>query len=971
MFIPQGLRGNLVSLTIVLACTRLASAQAPLWTNDWIVPGPPTLHVPGLHSLATFAPDGDIVLASLAASRIDLQIVRLTPAGTLRWAVNLEGNETYFYGDGMNALLAATDGNTFAAFGGPDSAFVTRIDIGGAVKWSRHVPADWLIDSPNGALIAGGCGIVSQATLKQAATVTSMDRETGNVAWQMFIPPGSACPLKGVVGDAQGNVYLTVAESLSTAVVKMDSTGHTVWTIDSSDAIGADATHLYVRGPPGVRAVRLDDAGEAWTSPCADGINAAALPPDGAGPVAFCGTNLLRLAAADGTTSWTAAPPNHSNVGVSNGAIIATGSGVTRIDAATGAVVWSQSLPTVGAYGNPIGHFMTGAVGEHTLLSIETGQSLAEPPPFLQPLDFDTGTLLQPLPLPAIGRGLSGFSIVDGAHQLVGAATTYGPEFPEIHLRRLNSVDGSLQWETSETAVYAYPDDQVPWNFRIEYVGIATSSDSVVAAAPENSLSGPYSRSTGVTWIGLYDLATGEKRWGVKLADPYQRYTLTSDPLLMGNGDVVVGMGAPIISYYTYPTVHIYQRTIYRLAASDGHVIWRRDVTWDAPDYLDGDISPVAAPILAAIGDDVVATGPFETLPAASGLVRLAGPTGATIWASVALASSYPWLITPVFGGSFVAVGDDAWTRIDADTGSTAWTAAAEPDCNQPVFCVRYGSVALSNGDVLSAGESNNAPMVIRRRSDGSGIKDVWYLEAPTPGLRTVAVDIAADAEGKVWLRLSRIFKDNTAAVQFVAGFDPASGALLSQQAVGSSYGDPLRRSRSASMIAAPTNNRLPVDSFVVDQPEPATRGNAILDTAVAATGDLSVEVHLATSTVMPGTVLPFHFVAKYTGDKPLTGATLLGIVPWSAGLANVTCTAQGASNCLVKVESGNLEASFDVTPGGQIDVSGQVTVLPWPDTPYPFHAAARGPTGLSESNTLNNFVSVAITQSLFRSGFE
>jgi len=194
---------------------------------------------------------------------------------------------------------------------------------------------------------------------------------------------------------------------------------------------------------------------------------------------------------------------------------------------------------------------------------------------------------------------------------------------------------------------------------------------------------------------------------------------------------------------------------------------------------------------------------------------------------------------------------------------------------------------------------------------------------------------------------------------------------LLAQQAVGNSYGDPLRRSRSASMIAAPANNRLPIDSFVVDQPEPATRANAILDTTVTATGDLSVEVHLATSNVMPGTVLPFHFVAKYTGDKALAGATLLGIVPWSTGLTNVNCTASGAGNCLVKVESGNVVAAFDVTPGGQIDVSGQVTVLPWPDTPYPFHAAVRGPIGLGESNTLNNFVSVAITQSLFRSGFE
>jgi hypothetical protein len=45
--------------------------------------------------------------------------------------------------------------------------------------------------------------------------------------------------------------------------------------------------------------------------------------------------------------------------------------------------------------------------------------------------------------------------------------------------------------------------------------------------------------------------------------------------------------------------------------------------------------------------------------------------------------------------------------------------------------------------------------------------------------------------------------------------------------------------------------------------------------------------------------------------------------------------------------------------------------VLPWPDAPMPLHEMVYGPTGLLEFNTIDNFATVPVTQSLFFNGFD
>ena len=458
------------------------------------------------------------------------------------------------------------------------------------------------------------------------------------------------------------------------------------------------------------------------------------------------------------------------------------------------------------------------------------------------------------------------------------------------------------------------------------------------------------------------------KRWSISLQDNYQHYTLVGDqPLIMSNGDVVFAVGAPIVSNFgEYPQVNTAQQTVLRLAAADGHVIWRRDASLGGTTVYD----TVSPPSITAFGDDIIVTGPFETVPTPSAFVRLSGATGATAWASTVLVAGHPSLILQS-GGKLLVYGFNAWAKVDPDTGDAVWISSATNACDQLVFCNLYSRALLPNGDLLSVGEGNRAPLVIKLHGDGSGGEDIWIPESPVQNFRSTLVDLAVDATGTPWVRVSRSFRDAYAGLNLLAQLDPATGDILAQQVIGNFVDNPLSPARNASMIAAPEVNRLPVNTYVIDSPAPQTSGNAMFDTTVSATGDLSAQIVVDAAQVNPGDIVSFHFIAAYSGDNAIAGARLLGLLPWGSGLTNVTCSGQGVSNCIVKTGSGAVDASFDLAPGSQVEITGLVKALPWPDTQHSLHAMVWGPVGLSESDTLNNFARGAVTQSLFFNGFE
>ena len=207
--------------------------------------------------------------------------------------------------------------------------------------------------------------------------------------------------------------------------------------------------------------------------------------------------------------------------------------------------------------------------------------------------------------------------------------------------------------------------------------------------------------------------------------------------------------------------------------------------------------------------------------------------------------------------------------------------------------------------------------------------------------------------------------------MEMLARFDPTNGSVSGQQILGNAYGDILTPVLSAFPVAAPKNNRLLVDSHLVQQPMPGTYASAVLDTTITAEGDLSVGIEADTPVVTSGALLTFHLQASYTGDQALNGVSLLGLLPWDSGLDDVACSGTGVSNCVIDIRSGDLRATFDMAANAQVDISGVVKVIAWPNDTPRLRVMARGPVGLRESNTLNNFSITQLTQSLFRDGFE
>jgi len=152
--------------------------------------------------------------------------------------------------------------------------------------------------------------------------------------------------------------------------------------------------------------------------------------------------------------------------------------------------------------------------------------------------------------------------------------------------------------------------------------------------------------------------------------------------------------------------------------------------------------------------------------------------------------------------------------------------------------------------------------------------------------------------------------------------------------------------------------------------PEPVSTAAAEVYPTVVADGNLVLQETYTPVIANIGGTVTFHLVATYNGTAPLSGASVYGAMPWPGGIANVVCAVQSASNCVVDTNSGNVHAVFDISPGGQVDISGQLKVLPWPDRAV-LSAVVRGPTGLRELNTRDNFSSALIDRDLFANGFQ
>jgi hypothetical protein len=946
-----------ILLVLILWTTCVAGASTP-WINTWTVSGPSWIPDYNAFAVVAFATDGDVVIAAPTKARWDTQITRVSPTGQLRWSVNL-GGSTYFGSEGAGALLATADGATFAGVMAPSDGHVARIDDDGAIAWTARVPATRLIEGFGGQVIAAGCAGYDGE--RKTSVVSGLDRASGRAIWQVSrSSPDRNCGLDQLVAGPDGAAYSLLAAA-STELLRIGADGRLTWTARvpaGGTLIGADANNVYCYAGKSVVALHSSDGATAWSATSALTISAGVLPADGDGPVVqFDDATLRRLASSDGSTAWSSVPIDGRLQFVANGALIATVPQVTAVNPTNGVVLWSKALPATDAQGNYLRLAATGPVGPATLISVLVVHTLGVPAPLLLPIDSTNGGFGSPIAAPAVSQGVDGYATVTEPGAIVDVGAAWGPDSALVRVRKLDRASGGTQWDSFvkvEEPQYYGP------QFAPTQMGVASSDGEVAVTSAENT-SDVFHGGVGRARVTAFG-AGGYTLWSVVFSEPNQQYTLVSDPILMASGDVVVSIGTTIQT----PWLNEPKYSVLRLAAANGDVIWRRDVIYPPYTYPAG--SPLA---IVRVGGDIVASGAFETGPEPTSLVRLAGSDGHTIWATAAPSAAGAFALFPQVDGTLIALGNDAWSRIDPNTGAALWISPATPDCASNELCNQYGDIAISNGDVYTLIENHATATVIRRRGDGSGIEDFWKLEPDNPQMRLVATALAEDADGKLWLHFSRLFRGDRAKVQVIAGFDAATGSVLGQQIIGSASEDVVDGAHSAYGWAAPSNGTLAAHAYSVLTPNPATWADMLLDTTVTAHGDLSASIDLDTVTVAPGDVLSFHYKADYVGDNALTGVSLLGFLPWSSGGDDVACSGSGISNCYVDSSSGNIRATFDIQPGGHLDISGKISVLAWPNPPPSSRVRVHGPASLQEIDTLNNFATVAITQSLFRNGFE
>ncbi len=955
----------IIAVSFFAVFSANAKAQTPIWRNDWTVATQPTLQSSS-PSFVTFAPDGDLLLGSASPNNLDYQFVRLTSAGTIRWAINLDGGwgvET----DGTIGLQANADGSAFVsmsdASGYAGGNFIAKISPLGAVAWTRQISTFWLAVQSAQLIATANCG-----------GVTALNSVSGQLAWQYIYSIGlNDCAGNGLTADGQGNVYATFATfsggtNTGFHTVKMGVDGHVIWDISTNGnstpaPVGVSGSLLYLTTPSNVRAIRTGDGSTAWTSSYSANAGLAdfVLAGNPAELVVATANSVQRLAVDTGQPRWSQSASGKLNV--VNGEIIvnATGS-ITKLDSDTGTVNWSTQLPVTDLSGKQQDFFLSGASSDGNITTVAKSSAILDtsvPPIFLQRVDFGSGQVLNQVTVDSIPQGVLGTSIEEDANHVVSVALVAGESSSSIHVRRLNTLNGSQDWESIDTT-----QEHSAYNT----LGMTVAGDAIAVALTVNkSGNSPYFPfGTGLRVESL-DRATGVRRWAISLYDVFQDSTYSSDAAADADGNIFIAYGGNALCQppLVYPQTYCMRQTLVKLSAVDGAVLWR---------YVNSNVgigNQVLPQKFALRGFDIVLAGPFTGANSSSTLIKLSGADGSVIWSSTVFAATGIYEILPVDDGNIIVKGD-GFAKVDVTSGNIIWT---NPYTNSNVGCtVRcyiYGSLVLPNGDILDTGEGNRVPSVYLQHSSPGGVEDHWYLGSSDPQLTSAATSAAVDTQGKVWLRMGRHFRDGIGGINFLAGFDTTTGAVSGQQTMNAYDHEALADTLGFDGLQlAPENNHLLTAATVVDSPLPTTSGNALLDTTVTANGDLSLQLTLDHSKVKAGDVVGFHFLATYSGDAPISGAHLRGYLPWAGGVSGVTCVAQKASSCVIDTRSGNIQASFDIQSGGKIAISGQVQVLAGSDTPA-IEAFVYGPTGLMEQDTINNFAHTGLVESIFFSGFE
>ena len=937
-----------VAFAVIALSSGLVRAEAPLWRNDWLVPAYPSLfgytgdlsrRSSGTPVPVVFSSNGDVLLRTPAASFLDDEFVRIGATGAVQWRSNLGSLESASYDGTGQATIAYPDGSAIVSI--QYGTAIAKIDAVGQPTWSVAVPADHLIATPYG-LFALACNALS-----------NVDPASGKILWQHTFPCSFAT---GLAVSPAGDVYAsfepqTVYNEWTVEVDRFDTSGKRYWTIrqavanDSGLAV-AGATDAMVYLTDGyqysnakqTQALNKQDGSLAWR---ADGhvfIGFAQAPSE---PVLVSVNDTERVSATDGSPRWIQPTVTGTYLtSVDADRLMVDG---TLLDAASGAVRWSIPAATVDGAGNSANYFAFGVTGDGSILGVAA--ALSSPAPVvLQRFDPQTGTALERFSLPQSPQGVNVSKTVADTQRVVSVTNLSSPNGAQVRVRAVAVDDGRNLWETT---------DESPAGEAASSAWLVLAGDAVVVGTVTNSR----------VWIAAYDAATGVKRWDQFFIGPY----LPQAPAYMaslladaaGNPIVSITLGADCPPGQTSPPCS--QLTIGKLDRTDGHVLWRRDDLLPYYSYPRD---------LFLSGDHLLVNHPFAAPDQSTVLMDVSSTDGSVLWRSADSRYAGVEQAVTAADGNLLLSNVGNWGEVDPQSGATVWNNSNTTDC------VYYGSVALPNGDIAASGYSgmyglNKKPCVVVLPHRPGATAATWTLDPPDSISHGQAYFVQADAAGQLWVPIARYF--SPVRVVTLAQFDPTRGALVGEQALwAESYDDPLRPWLDTMVIQAPsTDHRLIAPTLSNAPPGAATMGVAMEDVEASAHGDLSLAVHTDRGFAAPGQLLGFHATVSYDGDAPITGVGVIVVSPWKTRAQGITCAAFSADNCTTREKGADLYVSFDIAPGGQVDISGKFPAL---DARYgeTLVALAVGPTALVESDMANNFSDAQVaSETIFANGFE
>ena len=909
----------------------------PLWRTPWMLEAPPHEALlaqgttRGLDGIA-FADDGDLLLGTQGFYGYqDGFVTRVAPDGTLRW------NGVVHAWDPPAAIVPLADGGAYATFATPFlwGGFAARLDANGDTLWARDVPARALVPID-----------ADRVAISNCEGLSLLDAATGVVRWNRTLSPSGICGGDGLVVDGatlyafalpphadQNEIPQLVAYSLEgTPRWNADLPGTGTYFDTFPSLMGIADGRLYLRTDQETIAVDAASGAILWRVPEGGVLLATAAHE----PIVAAPDGLERLDASAGDSRWKALIGSHVwPVGEVGGAIVAVSdTTLYRIDVESGETVWSVALPAVDPPGAYRYWTAIGGLAADGTFSL-AGHTSFEP--FVQRVDFATGALRARVPVPSIEQGIYGDSVRDG-EDIVGY------HFDATNVLRLIDVDantGAARWNTvtqlnaAGHSVYAYTGN----------VHVALGTTRVAAAVPLND--DALSSAIGFVEVAAWDRASGELVWDATLYDWQvgEHEADVAQPLIDSQGNLFVS--AAMLEPCSDGSLCA-KHSIYKLAAADGSVVWRVD---------DDRFGDVIAKTIDALDDDVLVRGPF--LDSTATLRRLSGVDGSVLWETDVFADTG---VANVYrsGANLIvfpsAVDSMQWDALDAATGAIVWTSMAP--CDPNANCFGSSGIVLSDGHLLVPMQPGADASLVELATDGSGATDAWPLAPAADNLYTFLFGLDEEDDGRIGFVLQR-YGTSMGSALWAGRFDRDAPQSTSFQHI------------PALPLGPIASETLVLDSVTFDA-GPTRSEYSREDIAITAHGDLAVSVTLDRDHASPGSYVGFHLSASYAGDAPISGAELRGKLPWPSGAIDLVCVGTAVSNCVVGTSIRDIVATFDIAPGGTVEVTGRILVIDFPvgDTAR-LGARVVGPSALDEHDTANNFTRATLALALFADGFD